>query len=85
MKSNSGSTLPKKPVGRPRLWFSDGELKMAHAILSVPIKKPLECICGNLSYVYGVYSGSGIVAKCVGCGYRRRYNPYSEEWGPRRE
>lgn len=79
------SANEKKPVGRPRLWFSNGELAIAYIILSTPVKKPPTCICGEASYVYGVYSGSGIVAKCSCCGYRRRFNPYSEEWGPRSE
>lgn len=73
----------KKSVGRPRTFFSEGELANARIILSCLLLKPQPCVCGNIDYYFGVYSGSGIVAKCCSCGYRRRYNPYSQTWGPR--
>jgi hypothetical protein len=72
-----------KAVGRPRLWFSEGELAIAYKILCTPIIKPPVCVCGSTDYAFGIYSGSGIVAKCRSCDYRRRFNPYAQEWGPK--
>jgi hypothetical protein len=77
------SVNEKKNVGRPRLWFSEGELAIAYKILTTPIIKPPVCVCGITDYAFGIYSGSGIVAKCRNCDYRRRFNPYEQAWGPR--
>lgn len=77
------SVSVKKNVGRPRLWFLESELLIAYKILSTPIIRPPVCVCGETNYAFGVYSGSGIVAKCRTCDYRRRFNPYDQSWGPR--
>ena len=80
----SGSSEEEpKPAGRPRVYFSDKELEYARVILKFLLIRPPICICGNDEYYFGIYNTNEIVAKCTVCGYRRRFNPFQEIWGPR--
>ena len=73
----------QKSAGRPRVFFSNSELEYARVILKFLLIKPPVCICGNDEYFFGIYNSNEIVAKCTKCGYRRRFNPFQEIWGPR--
>ena len=61
--------------------FTEDDLILAKKILLGLKEKPNKCICGSNQYIYGYYSGSGVVIKCCICGHRKRYIAQFHRWG----
>lgn len=66
-----------------REWFTLEDLKYAKKILNFQVSQPPACICGASpdNYCYGVYNENELVAKCMRCNYRRRFNVKANLWG----